>query len=758
MVIQIQLRRDTSTNWMSYNPTLAEGELGLETDTHKMKLGNGASGWVALPYVAMAGDFLKLDCSNDPLTGDLHTIADILAAQSSSYTLINSCFSYGGHDYVAGGVTGFDGAIWCTGNNLEPMEFPGVDYSRITGVNNIQVGLYNLGPDAIFVTVYYLVGDESLIAAMFDGFVGPGNWSVVVGTDILVPTDGIYAFTGYPSGWTLAPSYPEPAANMVIAYTTKIQSDGRLFIGKDMWTGRDTASVGNIFVGGGRLTMFANPYTMWNANPPQWNSSGHGTNEFYATNNSGGSLNIYECHYLYGDDVEWQQGSAGSLANHQWDLADNDSLGFKTVYIRDDSGNPATSGAVIQAAVYASLFPGQTDYMLQAFKSIQNPTGGVPAVAIGLQDSSTEDVNVQLWALNMGLSLYGDCNYNWTAYGLQSSYRVDIGGHTLARAVCNSSNITLTGGSHASSLSTVGESILYEASLTYQNCDPDSTFESVFMFKDSTNLDGSFKVTNYYGLYIPDHTAHVDNECWGIWNASPTYLGGPVTYGGNLNLTGLLKQTNNATDPTGVDDYNFSNYNITFDENSAAQINGMSFTTVVDHSTYDITNITALSCNVVASSGSGTINGLQAVKIYPGVSDSYAGTITRIEGFKVIPFINSGPATINELCEFSANAEFIYRELNGRIVGFHVEDLDINNVQDTNPTYGVLIDPQTASNAWGVHSAVQSYFGGLIIRTDGTLQPIQIADADAENDSVYYSTDRDVLCYKDSGGTVNALY
>ena len=46
----IQFRRDTSSNWTSVNPTLAEGEMGLETDTGKFKIGNGSSNWTTLAY------------------------------------------------------------------------------------------------------------------------------------------------------------------------------------------------------------------------------------------------------------------------------------------------------------------------------------------------------------------------------------------------------------------------------------------------------------------------------------------------------------------------------------------------------------------------------------------------------------------------------------------------------------------------------------------------------------------------------------
>ena len=47
---QIQLRRGTSIQWLATNPILAEGEPAVETDTHKLKVGNGVDHWSALPY------------------------------------------------------------------------------------------------------------------------------------------------------------------------------------------------------------------------------------------------------------------------------------------------------------------------------------------------------------------------------------------------------------------------------------------------------------------------------------------------------------------------------------------------------------------------------------------------------------------------------------------------------------------------------------------------------------------------------------
>jgi hypothetical protein len=50
MAVRIQLRRDTATNWTTNNPVLAEGELGLETNSGRWKVGNGINAWTSLPY------------------------------------------------------------------------------------------------------------------------------------------------------------------------------------------------------------------------------------------------------------------------------------------------------------------------------------------------------------------------------------------------------------------------------------------------------------------------------------------------------------------------------------------------------------------------------------------------------------------------------------------------------------------------------------------------------------------------------------
>ena len=48
----IQMRRGLASEWTAANPLLAEGEQGVELDTHKWKVGDGVLRWSALPYVS----------------------------------------------------------------------------------------------------------------------------------------------------------------------------------------------------------------------------------------------------------------------------------------------------------------------------------------------------------------------------------------------------------------------------------------------------------------------------------------------------------------------------------------------------------------------------------------------------------------------------------------------------------------------------------------------------------------------------------
>jgi hypothetical protein len=66
--VRIQIRRGTAAQWTSANPTLAAGEMGVESDTRKTKIGTGSTAWTALAYANVVpsdltntlGDYLEV--------------------------------------------------------------------------------------------------------------------------------------------------------------------------------------------------------------------------------------------------------------------------------------------------------------------------------------------------------------------------------------------------------------------------------------------------------------------------------------------------------------------------------------------------------------------------------------------------------------------------------------------------------------------------------------------------------------------------
>lgn len=55
MSVQIQMRRGTAAQWATANTLLAEGEIGLELDTQKFKMGTGLLAWNDLLYYSAVG-------------------------------------------------------------------------------------------------------------------------------------------------------------------------------------------------------------------------------------------------------------------------------------------------------------------------------------------------------------------------------------------------------------------------------------------------------------------------------------------------------------------------------------------------------------------------------------------------------------------------------------------------------------------------------------------------------------------------------
>lgn len=148
MAAKIQIRRDTAANWTSNNPTLSNGEMGYETDTNKLKFGNGSDNWTTLGYFGATVDlsayatesdtqlwvnsqgFLTAhqDISGKSDTGHTHQTFEILGLNSSLsskaeatsvYTKTESDALYATTSYVDGQV--FSGMMKDVGDNITDL-------------------------------------------------------------------------------------------------------------------------------------------------------------------------------------------------------------------------------------------------------------------------------------------------------------------------------------------------------------------------------------------------------------------------------------------------------------------------------------------------------------------------------------------------------------------------------------------------------------------------------------------------------------
>ena len=118
---RIQLRNDLAATWNSKNPVLKKGEIGIEIDTRKMKVGDGTTDWNALSYMgADANDILAVINENrdtctqielnqgqtdtdglatitSPKKGDTAIVSKLIVGDKKSYT----AYVYNGENWAA---------------------------------------------------------------------------------------------------------------------------------------------------------------------------------------------------------------------------------------------------------------------------------------------------------------------------------------------------------------------------------------------------------------------------------------------------------------------------------------------------------------------------------------------------------------------------------------------------------------------------------------------------------------------------------
>lgn len=104
MAVQIQFRRGTAASWTAANTILAEGELGLETDTDLFKIGDGTTAWNSLGYAALNSTTISptvIDAKGDLLVGTGDNTVDRVAVGTNGYFLKANSSATAGVEWAA---------------------------------------------------------------------------------------------------------------------------------------------------------------------------------------------------------------------------------------------------------------------------------------------------------------------------------------------------------------------------------------------------------------------------------------------------------------------------------------------------------------------------------------------------------------------------------------------------------------------------------------------------------------------------------
>lgn len=199
MANKIQIRRDTAANWTSSNPTLSQGEIGFETDTYKIKIGNGSQAWTALGYFTAEG----LNAAEGiTFVGDDSTGTRISDGETLKVTGAGSVTTAMSGDVLT--ITGTGGSLTVVGDDSTGTSFNSGETLKIAGGGGITTAVSG---DVLTITggaqtILNFVGDDSTGVTLNNGetlkIAGAGGITASVSGDVLtIDGTGVTEGSGY---------------------------------------------------------------------------------------------------------------------------------------------------------------------------------------------------------------------------------------------------------------------------------------------------------------------------------------------------------------------------------------------------------------------------------------------------------------------------------------------------------------------------------------------------------------------------------
>ena len=131
MSISMQQKRGTASQWTSSNPVLLAGEMGFETDTGLIKIGDGTKTWNNLDYITSVELGSTSNNSEGLISIENATIIDTVVQsewRSLKYVISMSKITGGTNKFAATELT-----VLIDGSNVTISEYGAID-------NNGEVG------------------------------------------------------------------------------------------------------------------------------------------------------------------------------------------------------------------------------------------------------------------------------------------------------------------------------------------------------------------------------------------------------------------------------------------------------------------------------------------------------------------------------------------------------------------------------------------------------------------------------------------
>ena len=184
--VTMQQRRDTSANWKTNNPVINSGEICFETDTGKMKIGNGKDNYLSLPYKANDDIYKMTDKLYDGV--DLSVkFADEIKNYSDVWAWIKARITANNYDGIHVG-------------DYIPFALSAGTISD--GSTSYSIGAKTLNAQIAGIDTYYGYGD-TVVGHHID-FIS----TACIGTNIpFNPTDNNNGTATYPNPWLASKIY-----------------------------------------------------------------------------------------------------------------------------------------------------------------------------------------------------------------------------------------------------------------------------------------------------------------------------------------------------------------------------------------------------------------------------------------------------------------------------------------------------------------------------------------------------------------------